>query len=264
MASQLTKTNRNATFAVVIGVGIFLSIIAVYYRSNWVEPVATVFLCCITAVYALFTSDALQITQEQLGLMKTENDRRERVLLFVDLSCAPPHLLLHIFNLGLSGFLVQKIVAKSSDDLQEPNIFDLHKIVESGKTETIKLPQDLWDGEACTDFEFVAYYIGINGSGSTAPKCFNVFSFSGLGAPDVPPTITDGLDANWYAYCPTCEMPALAVVHGLKTLEAARARRKQVEEDLALSCPNHQSEWMLTPGKVKETQRARENRRKLS
>jgi hypothetical protein len=77
--------------------------------------------------------------------------------------------------------LVQKILAKSSDDLDKPQTFDLHKIVESGKTETIPLPQDLWQGDGCTDFEFTVHYIGINGSGATAPKIFNVFFPGPLG-----------------------------------------------------------------------------------
>src|ERR1700683_1687597 len=92
--------DRKAIFAGMFVTGIILIVISVYYRASWVEPVATVLLCCITAVYALFTNDALQITQEQLKLLKTQNDRQDRVLLFVDMSCEPPHLCLHIFNLG--------------------------------------------------------------------------------------------------------------------------------------------------------------------
>jgi hypothetical protein len=58
-------------------------------------------------------------------------------------------------------------------------------------------------------------------------------------------------------------LPALTDVTGLKTFEVAQARRKQVEEDLALSCGDHKSDWMLTVEKIKEAQKARKNRRKL-
>jgi hypothetical protein len=258
MATQ--PFSRKTIFASVIGTGIVLIIISVYYRSSWVEPVATVLLCCITGVYALFTNDALRVTREQLELLKRQNERQDRVLLFVDLSCEPPLLRLHVFNLGLSGVLVQSIVARSSDDMDKPQTYDLHKIVASGKTERVDLPRDLWDGEGSTDFEFTVHYVGINGPGSTPAKTFNAFSF---GPDDNFVEIKDGLDAPWYLSCPKCRMPALTDVTGLKTFEVAQARRKQVEEDLALSCGDHKSDWMLTVEKIKEAQKARKNRRKL-
>lgn len=238
-----------------------LILLSFYYA--WVTTVAAVLVIFVTFVYVLFTYDALQVTQEQFKMLKIQNERQDRVLLFVDLSCEPPHLRLHIFNLGLSSFLVQKIVVKSSDDIHKPQTFDLHKIVESGKTETIKLPRDLWDGEDSTDFEFTVHYVGINDTGSTTPKSFNVGSY-GSAVEDVEfVTITDGLDAPWIARCPKCDVPALTDVRGLKSFDVAEARRKQVEEDLALSCDAHKSDWILTVDKVKEEQKARENRRKL-
>lgn len=258
MDNQLISPNRKTLLAVVGFFCIVLIVLSLFY--TWVTTVAAVLVFLATFAYALLTYESLQVTQDQLKQMKMQNDRQDRVLLFVDLSCAPPHLRLHVFNLGLSGVLVQSIVAKSSDDIDKPQTYDLHKIVASGQTETVNLPRDLWDGEGGTDFEFTVHYVGINGSGTTTPKSFNVFSWGRDG--DFV-TVKDGLDASWHVYCPKCKFSTLMDVGGLKTFEVAQARRKQTEEDLALSCEDHKSDWMLTIEKIREAQKSRENRRKL-
>ena len=258
MNAKQEVINRKTLLSVTAVLCSFLIVLSFWHA--WVTTVTAVLLLFATFAYVLLTNDALQVTQGQLDLLKIQNDRQDRVLLFVDMSCEPPHLCLHIFNLGLSGFLVQEIVAKSSDAIDKPQTFDLHKIVESGKTETIKLPKDLWDGEGSTDFEFTVRYIGINGAGSTTPKSFNVFSW-GRDGDSI--QIKDGLDATWNACCPKCKAVTLTDVTGLKTFEAAQARRKQVEEDMALSCEDHKSDWILTVEKIREVQKVRGNRRKL-
>ena len=258
--SESPKVNRKRllTFAAVVGFG--LVVLSFWYA--WVSTVTTVLLLCVTFVYVLLTYDTSRLTHEQFNLLKSQTERQDRVLLFLDLTFAAPNLQLRIFNLGLSSFLVQKIVARTSDDLNSPQTYDQYKIVESGKTETVTLPRDLFDGEGFgTDFEFTVHYIGINGAGSTSPKSFNVFSWEDGDQGGV--VITEGLDASWYTYCPKCKGVVLTDVHGLKTLDVAAAPTKQVEEDIAISCPDHKSEWLLTTEKIQEAGKARKNRRKL-
>jgi hypothetical protein len=125
------------------------------------------------------------------------------------------------------------------------------------------MPGYLYDGESSPDFEFTVRYVGIKGTGSTAPKCFNVFSFAPLGVDDEPPVIKDGLDANWLAVCPKCNDIWPIDVGGLTSFGVAIARRNQVQEDMALSCPDHKSYYMLSTETIRAAQKKRENRRKL-
>lgn len=254
-------TNRRTVLTGVALIGLALIVLSFWY--TWVTTVTTVLLLCVTFAYVLLTYDTSRLTHEQFNLLKGQNERQDRVLLFLDLTFAVPNLQLRIFNLGLSSFLVQKIVARTYTELSSPQTYDLHKIVESGKTETIKLPRDLFDGEGLsTDFEFTVHYVGIKGAGSTAPKCFNVYSWDADdNAGDV--VIKDGLDAPWFSQCPKCVYLTVIDVHDLKTFEVAEARKKQTEEDMAISCPDHKSDWLLTTEKVQEAQNARKNRRKL-
>jgi hypothetical protein len=249
--------------AAVFVVGIALSILSFEYRSTWVEPVATVFLLCVTTVYVLLTHYTLKVAERQFDLLKAQNDRQDQVLLFVDLEIDPPNLKVRVSNLGLSNVLIQSIVARTSDELTKTHIFDLHRIVQSGKTEAIALPSYLYDGESSPDFEFTVHYVGIKGSGSTTPKSFNIFSFSAVGADDEHPIIKDGLDASWSAICPKCSVGWPIDVSGLKSFAVATARRNQVQEDMALSCPDHKSNYMLTTETIRAAQKKKENRRKL-
>lgn len=220
----------------------------------------TAVLVWITHRYLTATEAALTLNREQFDLLKSENERRDRVLLFLDLTFDELRLQLRVFNLGLSSVLVQKIVARAHDELLTPQTFDKHKIVESGKTETVRLPENFYDVDGVgKDFEFVIHYRGIKDSGTTPPKCFNVFAWTE--GDEV--IVTDGLDAFWYAQCPKCKVFMMTDVHDAKSFDLADARRKQAQEDMALSCPDHRSECFLTPEKVVEAQKARENRRKL-
>jgi hypothetical protein len=80
---------------------------------------------------------------------------------------------------------------------------------------------------------------------------------------DEPPVIKDGLDANWLAVCPKCNDIWPIDVGGLTSFGVAIARRNQVQEDMALSCPDHKSYYMLSTETIRAAQKKRENRRKL-
>src|SRR5271167_134257 len=253
MATQPIRPNRNFIIGVVF-VGIAPSFLSFKYHSTWVEPVATVLLVCVTAVYVVFTYEALKVAEDQFKLLKEQNDRQDQVLLFLDLEIDPPNLKVCVSNLGFSNVLIQSIVARTSDELTKTHIFDLHRIVESGKTEAIALPSYLYDGESCPDFEFTVHYVGIKGSDSTVPKSFNIFSPSAVGADDELPIIRYGLGANWMAICPKCNFGWPIDVSGLKSFAAATARMTKVRQDMTLSCPDHKSEYMMSTGTIRAAQ----------
>jgi hypothetical protein len=266
MATQQPSSDRKVVVTAVFVVGIILVILSFVYRYTWVEPIATVLLFCVTAVYVLLTHDTLKVAEKQFELVKDQIDRQDRVLLFVDLEISPSDptvLKVRVSNLGLSNILVQRVEARTSDDLKKTHIFDLHRIVESGKTEAIAMPGYLYDGESSPDFEFSVHYVGGKGTGSTAPKCFNVFSFAPLGADDEPTIVKDGLDANWVAACPKCNHMWPIDVGGLTSFAVAIARTHQVQEDMAVSCPHHKSDYMLSTETIRVAAAKRENRRKL-
>ena len=59
----------------------------------------------------------------------------------------PLKLKVRVSNLGLSNVLIQGIVARTSDEPTKPYTFDLHIIVQYGRTEAIALPGFIHDGE---------------------------------------------------------------------------------------------------------------------
>ena len=165
--------------AAVFAVGIVLIILVFECRSTWVEPVATILLLCVTAVYVVLTHGALKVAEKQFALLKAQSDRQDQVLLFVDLNTDPPKLKVRVSNLGLSNVLIQSIEVRTSDELlAKPRIFDVQRIVQYGRTEAIALPGFIQDGECASDFEFTVRYVGIKDTGSTTPRCFNVVSFN--------------------------------------------------------------------------------------
>src|ERR1700730_10766811 len=215
-----------------VAVGLLLC--AASTRYQWPVAMATIGLLYITFEYLLTTRDSLD-------LLRNEAKRREKVFLYFDLGIKEKSLWLRVSNLGLSNFLLQVVHVRKSDKSEVD--YDLHRIVEPGKTEHIRLPDALFKDEGFgTDLEITLKYWGLDEASTTMPKCFAVI----LGLMDTPQEVKEGLDDFWYVRCPKCNMPGVTKTYGLKTFEAAEKRRTQIADDLATSCPDHKSEFLLT------------------
>jgi hypothetical protein len=242
--------------AMAISAGIVLCIASFFWPK--ISTVATVLLLYVTFEYLLATRDSLAVTREHLDLFQRQIQRQERVVLHFDLACKEKGLFLRVSNLGLSNFLLRTVHVRKPDDSAID--CDVHRVVESGKTEEIRLPDDLFRGAVFdVDLEFTLRYLGLDGAAETPPKCFNAF----LGLQNTPVEIRDGINGLWDTRCPKCRVPTCTNLHGVNTFEAASARRKQLTEDLGVTCPDHKSEWLLTVDAVEEQRRERRNRRTL-
>jgi hypothetical protein len=60
--------------------------------------------------------------------------------------------------------------------------------------------------------------------------------------------VKKGLRGLWMVGCPKCDkfLGICMVTDGLKDLDEARQRQKEMEAEVAGSCPQHASKWMLT------------------
>jgi len=222
--------------------------------------VGTILLLYVTFEYLLATRDNLDLSQEHFNLLERQIEKQERVYLHFDLINSETALVLRVSNLGLSNFLLQRVQVRRSDAANFD--YDVHRIVQSGKTENIELSGDLYQGLAFGgDFEFTLTYLGLDGSGKTLPKCYNVF----LGMQDTPVDVREWLDdiINWGAHCPKCDVPVLLNLHGLTTFDDAAVRRSKMVEDLGASCPNHKSDFILSDQVIKDRQRARDDQRRM-
>lgn len=241
--------------AIAVSAAVVLSALSIVWPKA--ATVATILLLYVTFEYLLVTRDNLALTQEHLDLFQRQQQRQERVELHFDLVCSDMTVILRVSNLGFSNFLLQRAQVRRPDASNFG--YDVHRIVESGKTDEVLLPTDLFKGMTFGgDLEITLAYLGLDGSGKTLPKCFNVF----LGMQSAPVEVTEGLDdaTDWAVNCPKCKVPVLTNVHGLKTFDAAVARKSQLAADLAASCPEHKSEFLLTQDAVKEQQREHSNR----
>ena len=244
--------------AIAISAGVVLCIASFFWPK--ISTVATVLLLYVTFEYLLVTRDSLAVTREHLDLFQHQLQRQERVVLHFDLTCKERGLFLRVSNLGLSNFLLRTVHVRKPDDSALD--CDVHRVVESGKTDEIRLPDDLFRDPAIAfdmDLEFTLRYLGLDGAAETAPKCCNVF----LGLENTPVEVMDGINGLWDTRCPKCRVPTCTSLQGLNTFEAASARRKQLTEDLGMTCPDHKSEWLLTVDAVEEQRRERRNRRTL-
>ncbi|MGH9728694.1 MAG: hypothetical protein ACRD4V_08910 [Candidatus Acidiferrales bacterium] len=246
------------TRIVVISAALVLSLASIWRPKA--TAIGTILLLYVTFEYLLATRDNLDLSQEHFNLLERQMQRQERVYLHFDLIDSDSTLVLRVSNLGLSNFLLQRVQVRRSDAATFD--YDVHRIVQSGKTENIVMSRHLHEGLTFGgDFEFTLTYLGLDGSGKTAPKCYNVF----LGTDDTPVDVREWLDdiINWGAHCPKCDVPALLNLHGLTTFDDAAARKSKMAEELGASCPNHRSEFILSDQAIKDRQRARDDQRRM-
>ena len=249
---------RRVTRILVISAAVVLGLLSIWRPKA--TAIGTILLLYVTFEYLLATRDNLDLSQEHFNLLERQMQRQERVYLHFDLINSEAELVLRVSNLGLSNFLLQRVQVRRSDGADFD--YDVHRIVQSGKTENILMSRHLHEGLPFGgDFEFTLTYLGLDGSGKTAPKCFNVF----LGMDETPADVREWLDdiVNWGARCPKCDLPALLNLHGLTTFDEAAARKLKMAEDLGASCPNHRSEFILSDQSIKDRQRARDDQRRL-
>jgi hypothetical protein len=233
-----------ATLAVVLCV--------VSVRYQWAVAVATVVLLYITFEYLLTTRDSLD-------LLRSEARRRETILPYFDLALKDRDVSLRVSNLGLSNFLLQTVDVRKPDkaDLH----YDMHRVVESGKTERILFPESLLKSESLSvDLEIAFQYVGLEGANKVGPKCFSI----SLDLNDRPYAIMEGLDDTWWVQCPKCRAPAGTNIQGITTFEAAEDRRRKLTEDLSNSCPDHTGEFLLTVEDVRAQQQAKKGQHRES
>jgi len=251
-------TQRGKFRVAVIATAVVLCFVCLSYpqTSPAAVAIATIGLLYVTFEYLLVTRENLDLTQQNLDLLRRQLQRQEIVAFHFDLTVKDNALWLRVSNLGLSNFLLQAVHVRKPDDTGFE--FETHRIVQSGKTEEITLPDSLYRGEGFgVDLELTLEYMGLDGGGKTSPKCFNVF----LGLRGEAAAAEEGLDALWYARCPQCKISTVANVIGLKTFSAAQARVQRLREDLAASCPDHKSEFLLTVEDVRahNKEKARHN-----
>jgi hypothetical protein len=242
----------------VTAITIGLALCALSLRWQLVSAVATILLLYVTFEYLLVTRDNLDVTQENLKVLKSQIQRQQQVVLHFDFACRTRTLWLRVSNLGISNFLVRTVHFRKPDKTEF--IHEIYKIVQTGKIEEVQMPSELYKDEGMdVDLEVTLEYLGQDGEGKTAPKCFNV----SLDFHDLPIEVSEELSDAWYTHCPKCKAPCQTNVYGLKTFEAAEARRARLTEQLRVSCPNHNSEWLLTVEDVRAHNEERKNLKPL-
>jgi hypothetical protein len=168
-----------------VSAGIVLCLASFFWPK--ISTVATVLLLYVTFEYLLVTRDSLTVTREHLDLFQRQLQRQERVVLHFDVTCKEKGLFLRVSNLGLSNFLLRTVHVRKSDDSALD--CDVHRVVESGKTDEIRLPDDLFrDAAFDVDLEFTLRYLGLDGAAETSPKCYNAF----MGLQNFPVEVREG------------------------------------------------------------------------
>jgi hypothetical protein len=249
---------------------LYIASVALFMKAaDWISVLALavellllaglIWYCFETREMRIATQKILDLTQQQLGLLERQTQRQQRIEVYFDLTCKDGGLWLRVSNLGLFNFLLQTVHVRR-DDKNEFE-YEIHTVVDSGKTESVLLRDEVYQGVPFgADLELTLVYLGLDGSGRTPPKCFNVF----LGIDDSPDSVIEGLDEAWAAWCPICNVPVMTNVYDLKTFAAAEARRAKLTEQVGASCPRHESEWTLTNEQFRKYQDERRSRQKIN
>ena len=175
---------------------------------------------------------------------RLDQERQERVYPYFELDASNGVLFVSVSNLGISNFLVSGIHVRSQDIAKFH--YSVQEVIESGKTGQFVVHRDVCvDRVLSIDLEITLEYVGLDGQGTTEPKCFNVV----MGLNDVPHKVKKGVDGIWSIECPKCHegFSGMRIMsnRGLTTFEEAFRRKAQIQKDFQNTCPDHDSELLM-------------------
>ena len=218
-----------------------LLFVTLYPTSAIPSAVAAILLVYVTIEYVLANQQSLTLLNRQWELQNTPAIR-----FGVTRSEAMPYV--WIANFGYSSFMVSKLVIRRKD---EPRFqANKHLVVPAGRLRRIKIPEKLWEDAPL----FVALDLRLSFHtpiqfGDTEAKAFTLHVNNRKVY-----KIRRGIHDLWDVKCPKCgRWDGICMeADGLSNFDEAQLREKEMQSELRASCPEHQSQWLLTVDSVRK------------
>lgn len=228
-----------------LGVAVLAAIIlfARYWAdSNRLAAFGSLFGFIVTAVLVGITIEYVRTNQSTLRLLRKQWKAQNEIEVKFGLRAHSDAAQVWVLNYGVANVVLTKLLV----DVQGRKPTTIHKnmIVPSGRKKFFYLPHRQWERlQPRQNIQLTLFCESTTRQFEQA----RVYTLS-LTEDSKVYKVRKGLRGLWPVRCPKCEkfMGMCMETDGLRTFDEARQRQKEMETEVAASCPQHASKWMLT------------------
>jgi hypothetical protein len=224
--------------------------VAYWADTNRLSALGSLFGFVVTALLVGITIEYVRTNQSSLRLLKAQWKAQSKVEIKFGLRAQGDVAQVWVLNYGVPNVLFTKLVVQLPG--KTPRTVYKNAVIPTGQKKRYDLPHRDW-GKLDTeqDVQVTMFYESTT-ERFEQTKVYTLY----LTERSQVDKVRKGLHSLWAVGCPKCEKLAgvFMVTDGVKTFDEAHERQKEVEADLAATCPQHASKWMLTMEHVTKPQ----------
>lgn len=225
---------------VLAAIGLFA---AYWSDTNRLSALGSLFGFIVAALLFLITVRYVRTNQNTLRLMQEQWDAQNEVEIKFGLKVVDSEPLVWIINYGRANVVIHKIRVETPNGGRVMVFKNI--IVRAGNRKTVSLPhRKLGKLDPPAQNIQVTLFCHSTTQKFEQTKVFTLLLTEWSKVQDA----RKGLHGLWPVGCPKCEKAAgiFMVTDRLKSFDQAMQRQKELESEVAASCPKHSSKWLLT------------------
>jgi hypothetical protein len=223
---------------VVVAIVLF---IAFWADINRIAALGSLFGFIVTALLVFVTIEYVRTNQSTLHLMKEQWKAQNEVEVKFGLRAHGEVAQVWVLNYGLPNVVVTKVLVEMPD--KKPHTLYKNVVVRSGEKKRFDLPHREWEKLDMQQHVQITMFCESTKQQFEQAKVYTLFMDGSKVY-----KVRRGLRGVWAVGCPKCEkfMGICMITDGLRNFDEADQREKEMEAQVAASCPQHASKWMLT------------------
>jgi hypothetical protein len=223
--------------------GLAIVLFAVYRAdTNRLAALGSLFGFIVTALLVGITIEYVRTNQSTLRLLKAQWKAQNEVEVMFGLRARGDAAQVWSLNYGLPNVVLTKFVVDIPG--RKPIAIYKNTVIRSGQKKFFDLPHRQWQRLEAHQNIQLTLFCESTAQKFEQSKVYTLF----LTEDSKVYKVRKGLRGLWPVGCPKCEkfMGISMVTDGLKSLDEAEERQKEMEDEVATSCPQHASQWLLS------------------
>jgi hypothetical protein len=215
---------------------------AFWADTNRLAALGSLFGFIVTALLVGITIEYVRTNESTLRLLKEQWKAQNEVEVKFGVRAHDDVAQVWVLNYGLPNVVVTKLLI----EMPKKKTHSLYKnaVIRSGEKRRFDLPHREWEKLDLQQNIQVTLFCESTQQQFEHTKVYTLF----LTEAGKVYKVRKGLRGLWPVGCPKCKkfMGICMATDGLKNFDEAKQRQEEMEAEVAASCPEHSTKWMLT------------------
>jgi hypothetical protein len=258
MRNKIIRFFDHYLLLILLSIIVVLTPIFLYHSwsdSRRVQIISALSSLAVSVLLAAVTWQYVRTTQRTLDFYQNQWNFEHQFRIRFGMKIRNGRPWVRIANPGGVRFMVSKAVF--ADRTSPPHTLITYTILNPGETGGFYVPRRVYESAPHNaDVDVTLHYEHSGKPEETTSRSFRIELLQGkiYG-------IKAGVHGIWQVDCPTCgKLGGWLILSKLNNLEDANAREKEMKNELAATCPQHQSKWADSVEQIRERNQADKER----